>query len=75
MRAGFISDLNQAGKARGCEGRPVQTAVKELLTTLLQATRVISHHRVNKRTSPQRKEKKKSGCTQLLIKFMSNFPF
>lgn len=75
VRAGFIFDLKQAGKARGCERRPLQTAVKELPTRLLQATRVISHHKVNKRTSPQKKEKKKkSDCTQLLIKSMSCFP-
>lgn len=70
----YIWPLPSRKSLRQWKKRPVHTAVKELLTRLLQTTRAISHHRVNKRTSPQKK-KKQSGCTQLLMKSTSHFPF
>lgn len=81
-RADFIFDLSQAGAAWGCERRPVQTAVKELLTRWLQTTRAISHHRVNKPTSPQKKKKNhqagllgKSACLVPFGKTLRCFSF
>lgn len=53
----YIWPLPSRKSPRQWKKRPVQTAVKELLTRLLQTTRAISHHRVNKRTSPQKKKK------------------